>query len=263
MSNRPAITLGLLVLAASAHAASDLAVSISAPVGARVYDTARYTVDVRNIGNKTAASVVLTIQLPLTHTSPTTFPMADVVGLDSRCTLAGSRMTCLLGNVSRNTSRSVYADLRFPYSVAPMVIEVNGSTPSAENTYANNSPNHVVSLGYHNASITQTVGIMNQHCTGQSLTSFRECECFPSSIASHSAVLNFDVDRTISFPLYGPQYGGTWSQPTADRLLMQYTEDGIVTANFDGRGVSGNCFEGITTFEPTSGYMSVYKVCLQ
>lgn len=94
--------------------------------------------------------------------------------------------------------------------------------------------------------------------TGTGLTSFFECTLFPSSISSHDTV--FNADQTISFPGAAANYTGTWSQPSADRLVFSYFEDGLLVASFDGRGVNSNCFEGKTIF-PGSAYVSMYEVC--
>ena len=71
----------------------------------------------------------------------------------------------------------------------------------------------------------------------------------------------FHPGGAITIPIAGPDYAGTWRQPTPDSLVFQYTENGTPVANFVGYGVGGRCFEGVTTF-PDSVYVSPYEVCL-
>ncbi len=55
-------------------------------------------------------------------------------------------------------------------------------------------------------------------------------------------------------------YSGCWST-SGDTLTSEYTNGGLVEAEFVGRGVnSTNCWEGLTTF-PGSTYVAPYEVC--
>lgn len=57
-----------------------------------------------------------------------------------------------------------------------------------------------------------------------------------------------------------PGYTGSWAQPTTEQLQYDILFQGNVVASFDGYGVGGDCFEGITTF-PNSQYLSPHEVC--
>ncbi len=98
------------------------------------------------------------------------------------------------------------------------------------------------------------------HCTGgASLTSFFECELFPSSISSHETI--FDAGGTITFIAAPAGYTGTWTHPPSqNRLQFDYADGTGVVATFDGRGVDAKCFEGKTVFRG-SPYVSLYEVC--
>lgn len=262
MIHRSVFALAVLLAASPAFAAADLTVSITPPAGIHLYQSGHYTVNVQNIGNKGASNVSLTIQLPPTHTSPQVYILGDLGSFDGRCVVSGTKLVCSLGAIAKLASASppVWFDIALPYSTAPLVITAAVTTTSVENTTANNSASHTANLLDYAVAINPPRNAVNRHCTGTGLTSFFECELFPSSISSHDTV--FNPGGTISFPGAPASYTGTWTQPTPDHLLFQYFDNGLLVASFDGYGVSGACFEGKTTF-PNSTYMSMYEVCLQ
>ncbi|MEZ4473171.1 MAG: hypothetical protein R3F60_20780 [bacterium] len=250
----------LIVLTLStgtAFAAADLETTANGPGSTVVGDVGQYTFTVANIGNKTADNVSLTIDLPATHTSPQVYIMGDLASYSGGCTLAGQRLTCPLGRLRRNQSAQVYVDIALPYSAASLDFIATAQTSSNENTTLNNTDAHSANITYIATAIPATVTVTNRHCTGTGLTAFFECTKFPSSITQHDAELQ--AGGTIAIPGY-PTYGGSWSQPTADSLVFTYTESGTPVANFTGRGVGNDCFEGLTTF-PNSGYVAPYEVC--
>lgn len=255
-----AFFLAAALLGSSAHATSvaDLVVTLAPPTGAHVFENGRYTVTVRNAGNRNASAVSLVIDLPATHTSPQVFVMGDLGARDSRCALSGTRLTCNLGTINRNTSKAVYFDIALPYSAAPLNFSFRASTTTAETSLANNNLAHTAAPLTYPLTVIPPVNITNRHCTGTGLTAFFECELFPSSIASHNTV--FNADHTITIP-DAPTYTGTWTQPTPGRLQFQYFNGTTLVASFDGRGVDGRCFHGMTTF-PGSTYVSAYEVCM-
>ena len=97
----------------------------------------------------------------------------------------------------------------------------------------------------------------NMHCTGTGLAAFYECTLFPSSISSHP--ITFQSGNSIDLGVAG--YSGYWTQPTTDSLYFEYYYGTDTVAVFYGEGVSGSCFEGLTTF-PGSGWVAPYEVCL-
>ncbi len=261
-TTRSFLAFSILLIGSPALAApvADLVLTRSAPVGVSVYQTGRYSMTVRNVGNRTADDVSLNIQLPATHTSPYVYVMGDLGAFDSRCTRTGTRLQCALGSLGRNKSTSVSFDVSLPYSTAPLVISGEATTTSAEPNRSNNSVSHTAGLLTYPVAITPPTAVTNSHCTGTNLSSYFECELFPSSISAHDTILN--PGGTITFVGVPATYTGSWSQPSPDRLQFQYFDGGALVATFDGRGVSNDCFEGATLFQG-SAYMSMYQVCLQ
>ena len=248
----------LLTSSASAASVADLVVTLAPPAGVHVFEEGRYTVTVRNTGNRNASAVSLTINLPATHTSPQVFVMGDLGARDSRCTLSGTRLTCNLGTINRGASTAVFFNLALPYSAAALNFNLNATTTTVETNTANNTLAYSAAPLAWPVSIIPPVNVVNRHCTGTTITSFYECELFPSSISSHNTI--FNADHTITIP-DAPTYTGTWTQPAADRLQFQYFDGTTLLASFDGRGVDGRCFHGMTTF-PGSTYVSAYEVCM-
>lgn len=253
--------LGLVLVATPASAASlpDLTSTITTTSPTYVYDTARYTVKVTNSGTNWAYGSKVVIQLPETNTSPTVYVMGTVVAKHSSCTQSGTTLTCTLGDIKKGTSKSVWVDLKLPQSADPIVIDAHPSTTSTESSTTNNDASMTAALTNYTISFTGDLDVSNEHCTGTGLASYYECLLFPSSISSHDTTLV--AGGTVTFGAgVGPEYTGVWSQPSATRLQFTYYEFGTEVASFDGYGVPGGCWEGITTF-PGSTYMSVYRVC--
>ncbi len=253
-------SLALVALfASSAHAAADIDVSLQAPAGVQVYDQARYTIRVDNIGNKNASSVKVYVQLPETQTSPTVHVMGIVGTLHRKCSQSGSILTCDFGKVRKNRSKTRWFEIALPVSATPLDFIVEGKTTSNENSTANNALSHTATLDYYDTPIAGPVNVHNEHCTGQGLIGFYECTLFPSSISSHDVV--FEANGTITFT-NAPGYTGAWNQVLPDRLSFAYYNNGQLVAGFHGYGVPGDCFEGLTLF-PGSQWRAPYQVCLQ
>ncbi|MBK8212946.1 MAG: hypothetical protein IPK71_04285 [Myxococcales bacterium] len=248
--------LALTVAPASAASSSDLTVTVTTPTVA-VDQSGVYSVAVSNIGGQSAQNVSVTIDLPKTATSPQVHLMGVLGAFDSRCTRAGTRLTCNLGTIrARRAATPITFSLALPYAIAPLAIDVDANSTSADPNSANDTRHVVVTPQTVPISFTAPVTVHGRHCTGQNLTSFFECELYPSSISGFDTVLA--AGGTISVPAE-PTVTGTWTH-TGDRLTIQYVENGNVLGTFDGRGVSAKCFEGSMPF--TSGYMAMYEVCL-
>jgi len=239
----------------------DLRVTLTPPASAGVYQTRRYSFEVKNVGNKTANGSQIVIELQRTATSPEVYVLGTVNGYSTRCTRAANLLTCSLGSLGRNAALTVFVDLTLPYASAPIVIKANATTTtSGELNPANNSVNYTTVLRTFPVTMSYGIPIVNQHCTGRTLTSFFECTLFPSSIAEHESV--FEANNTITIPA-APTYTGSWTYTALEnRLQFQMYNGAVQEVAFDGRGVGGNCFEGITTFPTsTSGYVSPYRIC--
>lgn len=254
-----AALLGLVTFLAAtpALAAANLRVTIPAPPPTHVYDAINYNVVISNNGNQTASAVVLKIDLPPTHTSPQIKVMGTLAAVDSRCTLAGTRLTCALGSITKNNSKTVTFSIALPEAAETLSIATSVVTSSSENSYADNAAASTPTLLHYAVAVADESLADVRHCTGQNLTSFLECVLSPSSISAHTTV--FHADGTLGIP-GEPDYGGEWSQPTPDSLELVYTYGDEVVAEFSGHGTDTDCFEGITTF-PDSPYVSPYEIC--
>ena len=251
-----AIALSIASGNAFAAAAPDLAPSFTAPTGAYVYQSAKWTVKVSNVGTKNSTAATLSIQLPVTHTSPTVYVMGTLGAKSTNCTASGTKLNCSIPAIVKGSSTSVYFYMSLPESTASLDFSAT-TTLSTDTNSANNTATNSASLFNYSPTFTGTHTMINRHCTGTGLTAFFECETAPSSISSHEAMFNSDGTVTISG---APEYGGSWAI-VGDELSFNYTEYGTVIAEFEGYGVDSNCWEGITTFG-TSAYVSPYEVCL-
>ncbi len=261
MIKRLLSALALVTIAGPAFAASDLTVTFTPPVAPAVYQNATYNLRVNNIGNQSAYNVTLTIALPTTGSSPTNTVLGILGTRTTGCNVSGTNIVCPLGTINKNKNKPVFFNIALPYSSAPIVFTATASTTSSENSYTNNSAPRTVSLTFATTTVDTSSGsatVENSHCTGTSITSWFICTLFPSSISNHTAL--YADDGTISFPGQDPSMTGTWSQPDATTLVFDYFDNGDHVASFFGRGVPGDCFEGVTTFIGSS-YKAGYEVC--
>jgi hypothetical protein len=256
--------IAIFLAAGSAHAAADLRVTMPTPAAQYAGDASELEVVVANIGNKSAASVVLTVTLPTTHTTPN-HPAGPLSNVDSRCTRVGTNLSCALGTINKNTSKTVSFDIALPVATETFSISSSASTPSAENTLANNTAAAAPPQLYYAIPIVSgDIGV--ELCTGTGLTSFYACTLFPSSLSGFDA----ELTATGEIVFDDTAYGGQWSQTppgssvTDPRYLsLSLTELGTEVATFEGWGADdlAGCFEGVTTF-PGSTYVAPYRVCI-
>lgn len=254
-----ALAAACFLAAAPVFAAADLRVTIPAPAAQYVHDDTQYDINVANIGNQSASAVKLTVDLPATHTSPVKYVMGTLAGVDPRCTLSGTRLTCTLGTIARNKSTVVSFAIALPEAAETLSVGAAVTTSSAENTLANNAANNTPTLLNYSVAVQDGDIGHNSHCTGTNLTSYFECELFPGSLSSHEVV--FHGDGTLSFIDAPAEYSGVWSQDAPDALAFTYFEGAVPVAEFVGHGTSPGCFEGLTVF-PDSNYVSPYEVCV-
>jgi len=248
------------VSAVPAHASSkaDLEVSVLAPTSKPlVGDVAHYAVNVVNVGTSQADHVALDIQLPATHTSPDKFLMGDLANIDARCTRSGTKLSCQLGRIKRNSGTVVGFDLALPYTSAPLALKASASTASAELSLDNNQAGMSTALAYYQYSLSaEPIDITS--CTGATLTSFFECTVYPGATQTH----NFQLEPNGTVTPAGSRSSvlGSWSQPTPEDFLLEFGSPGNVSATFRGKGVDSGCFEGVTTFTSLQ-YFAPYRVC--
>ena len=250
--------LPALLASSSVLAAADLAVTLSAPAGIRVYETGRYEVRVENHGNRTAQGVSVRLDLPATHTSPSVHIMGTLAAASPGCSLSGARLTCAMGQLRKGKSATVWVDISLPVQTPAATFRAQAWTTSSEPNQADNVATRSVSLIYYDTPIAGPLPVTNEHCTGTDLTGWFECTLYPSSITSHDTIL--EDGGAITFVGAPASYTGAWSQATPDSLQMAYYDGGTLVALFQGFGVGDGCFEGLTLF-PGSTYNSPYTVC--
>lgn len=250
-----------LALTASAQAAADLETSITLPALSDVYVEDENSVRVDNVGRHNASDVELRIQLPETATSPQVYVLGDLGAVDSRCAEVGTELVCDPGRIRRGRSKTVRFDFAMPWSVNDRYFDADATTSSSESNLGNNGDTGVASVAYVDQRIAAPAGVTNRHCTGQGLQGFYECTLYPSSISTHDILL--EADGSITFPPGISGYTGSWWQDTPDHLHFEYVLNGTTTRLiFDGNGVGGDCFEGISTF-PGTPYSAGYEVCFR
>lgn len=256
----PAVILSAAIAAfAAPPPPADIRVQLQGPSTAAVYSPYIYTANVRNIGNQRADNVRLTIDLPLTDTSPQRYILGTIAGYDTtKCSITAIKLQCTLGRLNNNQQTNISFNFTMPISTKALSIKATGSTTSNEPNQSNNSQTVTPTLSHPTVEIT-SANVLNSHCTGTGLTSYFECELFPSSISHFPSTLNADRTITVS----EPGWTGTWHQPTVQQLTFTYTDGMGSEATFNGFARSSTCFEGITTFLPNLGYSSPYRVCIQ
>lgn len=241
----------------AAPSAPDLEVQMLGTNNAWVYSPYVYRARVSNTGSADAQNVSLTIDLPLTDTSPTRHILGNLSGVDSNCQVVSNKLECSLGKIKAGKQKTVRFTFELPVSTKTLSFTGTSATAGDANP-ANNSATKTPGIRFPNNSIS-SANILNSHCTGQGLTSYFECSLFPSSLNTHEASL--DQGGLISFAF--PGYSGVWSQPTSKELHMTYYENGTTVLEFEGYAVSATCFEGLSTFPQNSQWVSPYRVCVQ
>ena len=226
----------------------------------------QYTVRVQNIGNQTAQGVVVTVEFPLTNTSPTRYILGKLSGVSATqgtCSTATNKIVCSIGSIGNNQTRSVTFTFEFQVSATAPTLKATATTTSSnEINLANNTLSTTPLLRYPNNVVTGGSYLVTS-CTGRGMTSFYECEMTPGSTQSFLADLIPGGSLTIPA---APGYFGFWDQygqPFNQTLHLKLDDGGGTTAEFNGFAVSGSCFEGLTTFPGQTTYNAAYRVCEQ
>ncbi len=226
----------------------------------------QYTTRVKNVGNQTAQNVTVTVEFPLTNTSPNRYILGKLSSVSASvgtCSTAGNKITCNIGNLGNNQTRSVTFTFEFQVATTAATLKTTASTLSTnEQNPNNNKLSFTPTLRYPDNIISGGTYLVTS-CTGRGLTSFYECELSPGS--TQTFVMDLLPGGTLTIP-QAPGYGGFWDQNTAplNKTLHFTIDDGSVTeAEFNGFAVSGTCFEGITIFPGSPTYNSAYRVCEQ
>ena len=237
----------------------NLQIQLQGPASAMVRSPYVYTVTVTNIGGSTAAGVQVVVDLPETNTSPQKYILGTLSGVDSRCQIVSRKLNCSLGSIThsgQNRTKTFTFTFALPVSTLALQFKATATTTTPnEINPLNNSATFVPTPAYATNQLTSATVLITM-CTGRGLSSFYECELFPSSQQQHIFTLNPDLTVTA----YG-QNVGTWDQFASAQQLHLLLSGG--SAEFKGFASGNTCFEGITTFTPDNGYNSAYKVCVQ
>lgn len=255
------LMIGATAVFAAPPQPPNLRVLVSGPASAQVGSPYLYTVNVKNIGGSTASNVTVVVDLPETATSPNKYVLGNLSGIDSRCQLLARKLNCNLGSITKSgaTQTKIFTfNYSFPVTSQTIRIKATAATTTPNETDAlNNIASHFPTPAYATNQLT-SANVLITSCTGRGLTSFFECELFPSSQQSHLFSLNPDMTVT-----YNGDFVGNWDQFTSPQQLHLALSDGNSGADFVGFATNNTCFEGLTTFTPASIYNSAYKVCIQ
>ena len=237
---------------------ADLRVQMTAPATVAPNSPYQYTVKVKNIGGSPADGVMLTVAFPETNTSPQKYILGALSGVGTGCSVVNRQLKCALNTVAKNVERVITFNLALPVSTKVLEIKATATTTTGnESNPLNNMDSRIPAFVYTPNQLT-SANVLVSMCTGQGLSSFFECELFPSSQQHVMMSLNGDMSISIN-----GQYYGNWDQASSTNQLHMTLSDGGSTADFNGFSTGSTCFEGATVFTPTSPYGSQYKVCVQ
>ncbi|MBK6749640.1 MAG: hypothetical protein KA956_08390 [Pyrinomonadaceae bacterium] len=225
-----------------------------------------YTTRVKNVGNRTANNVTLTVEFPLTNTSPNRHILGKLTGVQTpqgTCSVVSNKIVCNFGNMNNNQIRQVSFTFEFQVATtAPTLKSTATTTSTNEANAANNTRSFTPAVRYPD-NVISSGNYLVTSCSGTNLTSFYECELYPSSQQSFDMDLN--LGGTISIQ-QAPTYTGLWDQNglPANKTLHFTIDGGMGTeVIFNGFATSGSCFEGIATFPQSPNYNAAYRVCEQ
>ncbi len=249
-------------VAMAAPSNADLRTTLTGPATSAINTPTTYTVTLTNAGPTTAKGVTLSVELPLTNTSPQVYILGTVSALDPRCQVVSNKIACALADLRKGRTHTLTFAYSAPVADKVLTLRAIGSMVTTDIAPTNNTALFTPVLLYPVLTIPNGFGsstvVTNSHCTGTGLSAYFECALFPSSISTH--VVTFLGDGTIVIP--EPGYTGTWSQPTSSTLHFEYADVTGKVAEFHGFAVNGSsCFEGMTNFFPASTYVSPYRVC--
>lgn len=257
------LVIGLFAQAGLTFAApvnADVSVDLQGPSTSLISTATTYTVVVKNHGPSTSNGITLTLEFPLTNTSPTVHVLgtvSNVVG--TGCSRANNKLTCSVGTLKKGKTRIYTYQYAAPVSTKVLELKANVTASTNDNNSANNNDSFIPNLTYPARNFASAT-MLNSHCAGTNLTSYFECLLYPSSISSHDSVLNTDGSITIPGE---PDYTGSWTQPASHKLNFVYYGPAWIEGVFTGFAINGaNCFDGLTSF-PGSQYVAPYHVCIQ
>lgn len=261
------MVMSLTTVAASAQPAPNLNVlSWQGSASPTVESPYQYTTRVRNIGNQTAQNVKITVEFPLTNTSPTQHILGKLTSYSASsgtCSIVAQKLVCNVGNIGNNQTKSVTFTFEFQVATTAPVFKTIATTTSTNEQNPNNNQRSFAPTLNYPTNVVSGGSYLVTLCTGTNLSSFYECELYPSS--QQTFTLDLNSGGTLSIP-NEPLYSGFWDQNTPPlNKTLHFTIDGPsgTEAEFNGFASSSTCFKGITTFPQNSAYNSAYRVCAQ
>ena len=191
MKKQKTIVLSFLITAlcaVSAYAAQNpnLRVTLQGPSTAAVYSPYQYTVTVKNIGNAPAANVKIAVDFPETDTSPNKYILGTLSGIQYRVLPGGHAEAAVheqYGQSRKQPAARLHIQLRAsdldqdPVGKSDRLDDDSQRGRSAEQ-FPNGNAGAVVWVDYHPG---DRDGCADLDVHGRGLTSFFECEIFPSS----------------------------------------------------------------------------------
>lgn len=259
--------MSLTTVAASAQPAPNLSVlAWQGSASPTVESPYQYTTRVRNIGNQPAQNVKITVEFPLTNTSPTQHILGKLTSFSASsgtCAIVTQKLVCNVGTLGNNQTKSVTFTFEFQVATTAPSFRTIASTDSTNEQNPNNNQRPFAPALAYPTNVVSGGSYLVTLCTGRDLTSFYECELYPSSQQSFSMDLN--SGGTLSIP-NEPLYSGLWDQnnlPLNKTLHFMINGPSGTEADFNGFASSSTCFKGITTFPQNSVYNSAYRVCAQ
>lgn len=226
----------------------------------------QYTSRVKNIGNQTATGVTMTVEFPLTNTSPTRYILGKLTGIQASggtCSVVSNKIVCNFGNISQNQTKYVRFNFEFQVSTtAPSFVSTVSTTSGNEVNPGNNMRPFSPTLTYPDNVVSSGTFLVSS-CSGRGLTSYYECEMSPGSVQTGLS-LDFNLGGTLTVTGYS-NYFGFWDQNTLQNKSLHFTIDGGTgtEVEFNGFATSGACFEGIANFPQSTTYNAAYRVCRQ
>lgn len=238
---------------------ADVSVQMQGPSTTPISTATTYTSVVKNNGPSTATNIQLVIDFPLTNTSPQVLILGNVAISSTGCQITNNKMVCAIGSLKKNKTRTITYQYTAPVSTKTLAMTGTVTSSPTDPNLANNRSVFIPNFTYPVRTFA-SANMLNSHCAGTNLTSYFECLAFPSSISSHETTLNADGSITFS----EPGYSGSWSQPSSRQLYFEYFDVSGKIAEFSGFAINGaNCFDGLTKFFPSNGYVAPYHVCIQ
>ncbi len=243
------LATGLLSAAETeASRRADLDVAAQGPVQVDVNGSATYSVTTRNIGDRRANDVSLSVTVPVGLT---------VTNQSNECQTTSGGLHCDLGRLRPGASHTVTLVVDAPAAPGAHAITATGNTSTRESTLGNNSDTLNVQVidptppPPANFPITSQTDLFLEMCTSLS-GPIEWADCTPGSLLTHTVTL----EAGGSTETYDPGVWGNWNQASPSVIEMNFFNmlDNSPMSTMSGSAMSSSCFEGTTVFHQGLGY---------